>query len=536
MGYPTRKYPAYDDRRQADNEQRDKERNEQNRLGNCSQDSGRISTPYCNKEDAGKKIWFKNSPYKGYCFEKDLENRKNHSKKQCFKGKAQTIRETSYSVEKRSRKWNEISGAGSEIWCFDKQHILRSISDLEASLIIDGKDNGVYYDLEVENDPTFFVSKDNILVHNSSKTYSLMQLAALFLFYGYVSPSIRYLDKGLASVVRKTKPALKGSALRDFEDILYAMPASQLVEQNKVDGTFKFQNRVVEFFSVDDQQKVRSRGRDILFCIEANELKYREDFIQMLLRTKYRTYMDFNPDREDIWIRTELEQKRAAERGDVDVIVSTWRDNIRNLTPDQIEEILYLEKVDQALYKVFGEGQYAPIQGHIFNNWQMAPYPLEPKNEFIGVDFGFNPDPVAVVQVCRDGSKLFAAELAYHQGWTNKDLIDFLKEHNQNHLTIIADSAEPKSIEELRRAGLRVTPSRKGPDSLRHGINLMQQYNLFITAESSNLAKELRNYIWSESKAHTPIDGAGDHLIDAVRYVVQTKYTKRKKIKVTAIR
>ena len=357
-----------------------------------------------------------------------------------------------------------------------------------------------------------------------------MQLAMCFLFDGDVSPGIS-IRRGVCSVVRKTYPSLKASAMRDFEDILMQMGLYGKVHHSKMDSTYSYQGRMVEFFSVDDAQKVRSRKRDILIIVEANELKFREEFIPMLLRTKYRTYMDFNPDQEDIWIRTELEERRVAEKGDVEVIVSTWRDNIANLTDDQIEEILYLEKVDSALYQIFGEGQYATIHGHIFKNWSFGKYPEDRKNEYLGVDFGFHPHPCAIVKVARDGNTIYLKQVAYQTGWTNSDLNEYLKIQNLNRMALVADSAEPKSIEELRRYGLVVSEAKKGPDSIRQGIGFMQKFDIVVDPDSTNLVKELRNYVWSEAKDSTPISGAGDHLIDAVRYVVQTKYKITRKLR-----
>lgn len=160
----------------------------------------------------------------------------------------------------------------------------------------------------------------------AGKTYALMQLFVNWLVTGYIREG-QEIKTGTASIVRKTLPALKATAQKDFEEILQTVGYFGKVKQNKTDRTYSYNGRTVEFFSVDDQQKVRGRKRQILFCNEANELHYNTDFFQLLIRTTDLIFLDLNPSDPYTWVNVELEQKRQHEQKDVDVIVSTYRDN-----------------------------------------------------------------------------------------------------------------------------------------------------------------------------------------------------------------
>jgi len=343
----------------------------------------------------------------------------------------------------------------------------------------------------------------------SSKTMSLCLKALMWLLTSE--------ERGFWSICRKTLPALKASALRDFEFLLFESGAFNMVAHNKTELTFTFGDRTVEFYSLDDPQKVRSRKRTHLHLVEANEIDF-ETFIQLVLRTTGQVHLDFNPDDVDAWMNTKIEQERSAIKGDVDVIVSTYLDN-PFLSIDEIEEIEYLKLVDPELWSIFGEGQYGKITGLIYKSFTLIDE-MPDIDYHIGLDFGFK-HPAAAVKVAKENQRLYLDEIFYARGKINAWLIEHLLPY-KNKL-IVADCAEPKSIEDLDRGGLRIVESLKGPDSVRHGISAMQEYELMVTKRSVNLIKELQKY--RLDKDGDPIT-VWDDALSAARYVVQTKFKR----------
>ena len=199
----------------------------------------------------------------------------------------------------------------------------------------------------------------------STKTYSAMLYAVHLLFN----------SKGIKlEVCRKYLPSLKASAYEDFLEIIRTntlsngMPYEQLLSVNLTELRYSYGPNTIQFFGLDNEQKIRSRKRDIIFIIEANEISYKE-FQQIAVRTTGQIFLDLNPDDENIWINTELEQKRAAEIGDVEVIVSTYLDN-PFLGEEQVREIETLRVLDPQAWKVFGEGEYGNVVGRVFD-WKV---------------------------------------------------------------------------------------------------------------------------------------------------------------------
>lgn len=391
--------------------------------------------------------------------------------------------------------------------------------------------------LDLDVTPVFhrnFASNAKIVVNRggtrSSKSFSLAQLAVLFLFTGYVKPET-VLPEGIWSVVRKTLPALKASVLRDFEDILHDKQLYQYLSVNKTELTYRYQNRMVEFFSIDDQQKVRSRKRDVLNIAEANEVGF-NDFRQLLLRTEYRIYLDFNPDDIEVWINREIEEKRSIEVGDVDVIQSSYKDNTF-LSKERVREIESLATTDKDYWAIFGLGEYATISGLVFPAVKyVESIPEGAKHIGVGMDFGFTNDPTTAIDVYLSGGELYLDELLYEYALTNPQIKDELIKRGHNPTTeIIADSAEPKSIAELNILGLRVMGAPKGPDSVDAGIQILKRYPLNITYRSTNLRREQRAYKWDTDKdgkqLNKPID-AFNHGWDAVRYLALRKLKLRR--------
>lgn len=324
----------------------------------------------------------------------------------------------------------------------------------------------------------------------------------------------------LISVVGCTVPHLKRGALRDFETITTALGGVK--SHNKTDSIYKIGNCTIEFFSADDDNKVRGGKRDILFINECNLLNY-ERYRQLAMRTRMTTILDFNPV-EDFWLHEKIlpvEKNYVFKR-------TTYRDN--PATPEKVrQDIENLKTTDPALYRVYGQGLTGQIQGLIFTKIKLVDtFPAEAKKIAYGLDFGFTHDPTALVKMGELGGEIYAQELIYETGLTNQDIHEQLKELGLTRLDeIIADSAEPKSIEELRRKGWNIKPALKGADSVRLGLSTLQSYEINLTTDSVNWRKEAKNYKWKEkdgSFIQQPID-KWNHCWDAARYYALSKLT-----------
>ena len=365
-------------------------------------------------------------------------------------------------------------------------------------------------------------SKAKIVVNRggtrSSKTYSINQLCAMWLITGNYAEG-EYLYEGIWTSVRKYRTNLDGTIIRDFIEILKNSNWYDKIEHNKTKKTFKFRNRLVEFIGADDQQKLRGAKRNILYCNEANELEYKQEFFQLLMRTENKIFVDFNPDDEQVWINQELEIKRANEVGDVDVIVSNYKDNTF-LPESLVKEIEYLQHTDKEFWKIYGLGEYGNISGLIYENVSFINKMPDCKLIAYGLDFGYSLDPSACVGVYRLGDELYLQEILYEKGLTNQDLAERLKPI-VGRAEVICDSAEPKSIEELYRLGLNSKPAVKGRDSILNGIDILKRFKINVV-NSSNLKKEFRSYKWAVDKygnsLQKPVDKF-NHLLDALRYV-----------------
>jgi len=351
----------------------------------------------------------------------------------------------------------------------------------------------------------------------SSKTWSLNQLCALWLISGNYGNE-QYCHEGVWTTVRKYRTNLDGTVIRDFEDVLKAEGWYNSIDHNKTKKQYRYGKRLVEFIGADDEQKLRGAKRNILYCNEANELEYKQEFFQLLMRTENKIFLDFNPDDEQIWINQELEIKRAAEVGDVEVIVSNYKNNAF-LPKSLIKEIEYLKETDKEFWKIYGLGEYGNISGLVYENVKYVDSMPDCKLVAYGLDFGYSIDPSACVAVYRRDDELYLKEIIYERELTNQDLAERLRPII-NRDEVICDSAEPKSIEEIYRLGLNAKPATKGRDSILNGIDILKRFKINVVS-SSNLRKEFRTYKWATDKNGNSLQKpiGADHLLDALRYV-----------------
>lgn len=327
----------------------------------------------------------------------------------------------------------------------------------------------------------------------------------------------------LITVVRKSFPSLRGSILRDFLEILDREGWYNEADHNKTEQTYTLFGNTWEFISVDDSQKIRGRKRTICFANEANELSI-DDFRQLILRTTWKFIVDYNPSEEYHWLYD------LPARDDATFYKTTYKDN-PYLSAEIIDEIERLKDTDENYWRIYGLGERGISRETIFQTTTYSDLPEGAKRIAYGLDWGYTNDPTAVVVVYLHDNSLYIRELVYSGGLTNPDVADRLRECGIGRTDeVIADSAEPKSIDEVHRLGFNIKPAKKGPDSVRIGIDAMRRYKLHVHEESLNAQKEFRNYKWKVDKNGRMLNEPRDewnHAVDAVRYVCLNKLTRK---------
>lgn len=342
----------------------------------------------------------------------------------------------------------------------------------------------------------------------SGKTWSILQLLYMI---GATSKTPL-----LISVVSETLPHLRRGAIRDFRQMLQDEGLYDPRAWRESEKIYRLPNgSQIEFFSADSPSKVLGPARDILEVNECNNVPY-EVVRQLAVRTRKTIFLDFNP-REEFWAHTEI---LTRDEGVV-FIKSTYADN-PFLTREQVAEI-EANRHNKDWWQVYGLGEVGSREGLCLQNWDLCDrLPKEYKRRFFGLDFGFTNDPTSLVEIRLAGGELYVHEHLYCQGMTNPDIAGEIRKLDIGDTPVVCDSAEPKSIEELRRFGVkRAEPAHKGPDSIRVGLEIMNRYRMHITKNSLDIIKEARNYKYKRdadgNATNTPIDYF-NHSIDAIRY------------------
>jgi len=321
---------------------------------------------------------------------------------------------------------------------------------------------------------------------------------------------------GLASVVSETFPHLRKGAIRDYQRILESQGAWDEKLWNKTDSIHSIgDKRMLEFFSADNSDKVHGPERDYLFVNEGQNISW-EIVRHLFVRTRKAIFIDFNPTRE-FWAHTELKNDPKTLW-----IHSTYLDN-PFLTPEQIIEI-ERNKNNKTWWKIYGEGKIAESEGAIYKDWATVDsIPHEARLERYGLDFGYSNDPTSIVAIYKYNGGLILDEITYQKGLSNSQIADILK--NQPQALVIADSAEPKSIDEIRSYGISILPSNKGQGSVNQGISKVQDQRISVTKRSLNVLKEYRNYLWETDKEGNIINVPSpvfNHSMDCIRYAVES--------------
>jgi phage terminase large subunit len=336
----------------------------------------------------------------------------------------------------------------------------------------------------------------------SSKTYSLCQLMIVYCLQ----------NRGkVVSIIRKTFPALRATVLRDFTKILKDLGIYSQEAHNKSEQIYTFPNgSMVEFFSVDDEQKIRGRKRDIAWCNEANEL-YFDDFTQLNMRTEHKLIFDYNPSDNSSWL-----YELPAE--DTILIRSTYKDNpfLPQSIKNQIED---LKRTDEALYQIYALGQKAVSKSNIYSQWTfMTHRPARFTQYVYGLDFGYN-HPTALMRVYWHERDIFIEPVIYESYLTTTMLIEKMRQLNiEREVTILADYSRPEIIAEMVSSGYDVINANK---VVKKGIDYVKTFGVYCM-DSKDIKREYDNYKWRKIGDHITDEPVKlfDDAMDAVRYAV----------------
>lgn len=381
--------------------------------------------------------------------------------------------------------------------------------------------------IEVNTTPVFWANKGAYDSHQfrviadqgssrSSKTYSICQLLVDIASGGTNQLTGKPYGKKEISIVSPSLPHMKKGARKDILEILEGLGIFNENDFNRTDQkyTFPTTGSYIEFFGTDDAGKVRGPGRDILFINEANLID-RGIYRQLAMRTKETIFIDFNPADEYNYVYEVADDPKNK------LIISTYKNNLANLTPEQVAEIESYREADENFWKVFGLGQRGTSSETIYTHWKVVDE-LPGKGEVIyGQDFGFN-NPSALVRVEIYEGAVYVDEILYQSKLTTNDLIETYRDLKINHNLIYCDSAEPKTIEEITRAGYNAKPSIK---DVYVGIQKLKSMPLYVTQSSVNILKEIKSYKWKKDKNDKVLDEPiklHDHSMDAMRYAVNT--------------
>ncbi len=346
----------------------------------------------------------------------------------------------------------------------------------------------------------------------ASKTYSTMQLLVLIARYA----------KGpmLISIVSESLPHLKRGTMRDLRNIM-GLDWHE-ASWNATDHIYRFGQGVVEFFSADEPAKMRGGRRDILYINEANNVAY-EAYRELDARTRLCTFADWNPVGE-FWYH---EQGLGSDEEST-YIHATYKDALNVIPPEVVRNIEDMGARDPNWAHVYLEGLLGKIEGLVYPHFQQCEA-LPAGDAFYGLDFGFSDDPAVLVKNVIQGDNLYSEELIYQRGMTNQDIAARMAELGirKGYDEIWADSAEPKSIEEIHQRGFLIKPCAKGQGSVEYGHQRVRSFNQFWTKNSLNCIKEQRNFRYipdKDGKYTEKTMHLFSHGMDARRYGVMGKH------------
>ena len=343
----------------------------------------------------------------------------------------------------------------------------------------------------------------------SGKTYAILQWLIVKALENPVT----------VTIVRRTIPSLKRTVIKDFTDILKSLGIWDEDSFNVSDRTYKLQGSTIQFINSDDPEKLRGLKSTILFIDEASEID-EESYFQLSIRTEGKIILAYNPTVSPYhWLR---------QMNDCERFITTYKDN-PYIPAELIKAIEDLQFTSPKKYLIYGKGEFAANEKAIYKFDIVDDF----EAEFVafGLDWGYSQDPTAVVAVYKNGNDLYLEEVLYERGLVMNDIITALnKKEIDKSYEIWCDSSEPRSVEELYRSGFNAKPVKKGPDSIKFGISVLQNYNIHLLKTSQNLINEMYTYQYSTDKHGYTTDipeGGMEHLLDAARYVALMKLTQK---------
>ena len=318
----------------------------------------------------------------------------------------------------------------------------------------------------------------------------------------------------LVTVTSESYPHLLGGAMLDFQTIMKDRGywnEDRWVKNPRTMYTFETTNKI-EFVPFDTYGKAHGGRRDVLFVNEGNYMAY-NIVDQLITRTREVIWLDWNPTSE-FWFYTDMQ----GLRDDIDFITLTYKDN-EALDKSTIKEIESHKHI-KAWWQVYGLGQLGDLEGRIYTGWQIIDeIPKEARLEKYGLDFGYSNDPTAADAIYKWNDSIIIDEVIHQKGLSNKQIAEHFL--NIEKAIVVADSAEPKSIDEINEYDVPIIPSVKGKDSVNNGIQVVQTKKIFVTRRSYNTLKEYRNYLWitdKDGKITNKPSPIWNHHMDGIRY------------------
>lgn len=329
-------------------------------------------------------------------------------------------------------------------------------------------------------------------------------------------------------VMSESYPHLEDGAIKDFREIMLDRGYWDDAKWNGTKHTYTFETQtVLKFISIDKLGKAHGPRRDGLFVNEANNIPF-DVYEQLEVRTKETVWLDWNPSNE-FWYYQYIEGKI-----DHDFITLTYLDCIDALDQNIIDSI-ESRKDRKGWWQVYGLGKLGEVEGKIYKKWNIIEdIPHEAKLVRRGLDFGYTNDPTAMLDIYSYNGGYILDEQLYQKGMRNSQIADFINNLETPGIMTVADSSEPKSIDEIRTHGVNIIGAKKGPGSVNAGIDFVQDQQISVTKRSINLIKEYRNYLFITDKngvvTNVPED-IDNHLMDALRYGLESFRKKEKSIK-----
>lgn len=357
---------------------------------------------------------------------------------------------------------------------------------------------------------------------SSSKTFSIM---ILLISYAESYPN------SLVTVAGMSYNHLATGAMRDFKKIMQGTNRWDDTCFNKSAKIYTFLNgSQIEFLSCDN---MTSRGprRDVLFVNEANGLNY-ETFDQLAGRTRDFVIIDYNPSAK-FWAHEELVEKQKDRTSfivltylDNEALSKQERENIESRKPKEGEE-------PSNWWSVYGLGQIGTLEGNVYSGWEEADVKQILTTGHLvryGLDFGFSNDETAMVAIYElEDGRTGVEEVLYKKGILGSEYANILMSQNIDpNVLIVADSARPEIIAEIKRAGFRIVGADKNAGSVKRGIDRVSQRQIVYTG--ANLKREYLSYAWRKKRTGEVLDepqDGNDHLLDALRYGIDDLSKKR---------